>query len=93
MSTRRRPVRHPHRDLPSKRSELPRENGIRLEVTSDLDGDEEDPQVIRSCSMTKAELRAELETIGGDRARIDEMVAAMKHPMRSAVERPAPRPT
>jgi hypothetical protein len=52
-------------------------DGIRLEVTSNLDGDEEDLQVIRSCSMTKAELRAELETISGDRAWIDEMAAAM----------------
>jgi hypothetical protein len=52
-------------------------NGIRLEITSDLDGDEEDLQVIRSCSMTETELRAELETISSDRAWIDEMVAAM----------------
>jgi catechol 2,3-dioxygenase-like lactoylglutathione lyase family enzyme len=52
-------------------------NGIRLEITSDLDGDEEDLQVIRSCSMDENELRAELETISSDRAWIDEMVAAM----------------
>ena len=52
-------------------------NGIRLEITSDLEGDEEDLQVIRSCSMTETELRAELETISSDRAWIDEMVAAM----------------
>jgi len=54
-------------------------NGIRLEVTSDLEGDEEDLQVIRSCSMNETELRAELETIGSDKAWIDEMVAAMTH--------------
>ena len=54
-------------------------NGIRLEVTSDLEGDEEDLQVIRSCSMNETELRAELETISGDKAWIDEMVAAMTH--------------
>jgi hypothetical protein len=42
-------------------------NGIRLEITYDLDGDEEDLQVIRSCSMTETELRAELETISNDR--------------------------
>jgi hypothetical protein len=30
-------------------------NGIRLEITSDLDGDEEDLQVIRSCSMTETD--------------------------------------
>jgi catechol 2,3-dioxygenase-like lactoylglutathione lyase family enzyme len=52
-------------------------NGIRLEVTSDLDGDEEDLQVIRSCSMSEAELRAELATISTDKAWIDDMVAAM----------------
>jgi catechol 2,3-dioxygenase-like lactoylglutathione lyase family enzyme len=52
-------------------------NGIRLEITADLDGDEEDLQVIRSCRMTETELRAELETISSDRAWIDEMVAAM----------------
>ena len=52
-------------------------NGIRLEITADLDGDEEDLQVIRSCSMDETELRAELETISSDRAWIDEMVAAM----------------
>jgi hypothetical protein len=52
-------------------------NGIRLEISSDLDGDEEDLQVIRSCSMTETELRAELETISSDEAWIDDMVAAM----------------
>jgi len=52
-------------------------NGIRLEITSDLDGDEEDLQVIRSCSMSETELRAELETISTDEAWIDDMVAAM----------------
>jgi catechol 2,3-dioxygenase-like lactoylglutathione lyase family enzyme len=51
-------------------------NGIRLEIVSDLDGDEEDLQVIRSCSMTETELRTELGTISGDRAWIDDMVAA-----------------
>jgi catechol 2,3-dioxygenase-like lactoylglutathione lyase family enzyme len=51
-------------------------NGIRLEITSDLDGDEEDLQVIRSCSMNETEVRAELETISSDKAWIDEMVAA-----------------
>jgi len=55
-------------------------NGIRLEITSDLDGDEEDLQVIRSCSMNENELRAELATISSDRAWIDEMVAAMTTP-------------
>src|SRR5499427_3230426 len=52
-------------------------NGIRLEISSDLDGDEEDLQVIRSCSMSEIELRAELETISTDKAWVDDMVAAM----------------
>jgi catechol 2,3-dioxygenase-like lactoylglutathione lyase family enzyme len=52
-------------------------NGIRLEISSDLDGDEEDLQVIRSCSMSETELRGELETISSDKAWIDDMVAAM----------------
>ena len=52
-------------------------NGIRLEITSDLDGDDEDLQVIRSCSMNETELRTELQTISSDRAWIDEIVAAM----------------
>lgn len=52
-------------------------NGIRLEITSDLDGDEEDLQVIRSCSMNEIELRTELETVSNDQQWIDDMVAAM----------------
>jgi len=52
-------------------------NGIRLEISSDLDGDEEDLEVIRACSMSETDLRAELETISSDKAWIDDMVAAM----------------
>ena len=52
-------------------------NGIRLEISSDLDGDEEDLQVIQSCSMSETELRAELETISSDKAWIEDMVAEM----------------
>lgn len=52
-------------------------NGIRLEIVSDLDGAEEDLQVIRSCSMDEAPLRAELASISDDEAWIDEMIAAM----------------
>jgi catechol 2,3-dioxygenase-like lactoylglutathione lyase family enzyme len=51
-------------------------NGIRLEIVCDLDGDEEDLRVIRSCAMPEAELRAQLATISDDRAWIDDMVAA-----------------
>jgi len=53
------------------------QNGFRLEITSDLDRDEEDLQVIRSCSMNETELRTELATISSDREWIDEMVAAI----------------
>src|SRR5271154_3472699 len=52
-------------------------NWIRLEIVCDLEGDQEDLRVIRSCSMAETELRAELETISGDKAWIDDMVAAM----------------
>ena len=56
-------------------------NGIRLEISSDLDGDEEDLRVIRSFSMSETELRAELETISTDKAWNDDMVAAMTPPI------------
>ena len=55
-------------------------NGIRLEITSDLDGDEEDLRVIRSCRMNETDLRTELARISSDRAWIDEMVEAMTTP-------------
>ena len=51
-------------------------NGIRLEIVSDLEGDEEDLQVIRSCAMPVAELRAQLATISDEQAWIEDMVAA-----------------
>jgi len=52
-------------------------NGIRLEVVSDLDGDDEDLQVVRSCGMEEAELRNELASVSNDKAWIDGMIAAM----------------
>jgi len=51
-------------------------NGIRLEIVCDLEGDEEDLRVIRSCAMSEAELRAQLATISDDKAWIDDIVAA-----------------
>ena len=42
----------------------------------DLEGDEEDLRVIRSCAMPEAELRAQLATISDDRTWIDDIVAA-----------------
>jgi catechol 2,3-dioxygenase-like lactoylglutathione lyase family enzyme len=53
-------------------------NGIRLEIVCDpRNSDEEDLQVVRSCHMNEAELRAQLGDIGGDAAWIDTMIAAM----------------
>jgi catechol 2,3-dioxygenase-like lactoylglutathione lyase family enzyme len=52
-------------------------NGIRLEIVCDLEGDEEDLQVIRSCAMPAAELRAQLATISDDKAWIEDTIAAM----------------
>ena len=52
-------------------------NGIRLEIVCDLEGDEEDLQVIRSCAMPVAELRAQLATISDDKAWIEDTIAAM----------------
>jgi catechol 2,3-dioxygenase-like lactoylglutathione lyase family enzyme len=54
-------------------------NGIRLEIVCDLEGDEEDLQVIRSCAMSQAELRVQLRTISDDESWIEDMVAAMSH--------------
>ena len=52
-------------------------NGIRLEIVCDLEGDEEDLRVIRSCAMPEPELRVQLATISDDEAWIADMVAAM----------------
>lgn len=52
-------------------------NGIRLEIVSDLDGDDEDLQVVRSCGMDEATLRHELGSVSNDNAWIDGMIAAM----------------
>jgi catechol 2,3-dioxygenase-like lactoylglutathione lyase family enzyme len=51
-------------------------NGIRLEIVCDLEGDEEDLRVIRSCAMPEAELRAQLAMISNDKAWINDIVAA-----------------
>jgi len=52
-------------------------NGIRLEIVCDYGGDEEDPQVVRSCAMPEPELRAQLASICNDEAWIEDMVATM----------------
>jgi catechol 2,3-dioxygenase-like lactoylglutathione lyase family enzyme len=52
-------------------------NGIRLEIVCDLEGDEEDLRVIRSCAMAEPELRAQLATISDDQTWIADMVASM----------------
>jgi catechol 2,3-dioxygenase-like lactoylglutathione lyase family enzyme len=52
-------------------------NGIRLEIVADLEGEEDDLQVIGSCRMDEPAMRAELASIGGDKAWIDDMIATM----------------
>ena len=53
-------------------------NNIRLEIVCDpRNADEEDLQVIRSCRVDEAEMRAQLADIGGEKAWIDNMIAAM----------------
>jgi glyoxylase I family protein len=52
-------------------------NGIRLEIVSDLNGKEEDFDLVASCQMSESEMRAQLEGIGGDAPWIDKMIAAM----------------
>ncbi len=53
-------------------------NNIRLEIVCDpRNEDEEDLQVISSCRMSEAELRAQLRDISGDKVWIDDIVAAM----------------
>ena len=52
-------------------------NGTRLEVVSDLDGDENDLQVIRSCTMDEPTMRTELGRISDDPKWIDDMIKLM----------------
>jgi catechol 2,3-dioxygenase-like lactoylglutathione lyase family enzyme len=52
-------------------------NGIRLEIVSDLNGNDDDLQVIRSCGMDEAELRRELGSVSSDSVWIDDMIVAM----------------
>jgi catechol 2,3-dioxygenase-like lactoylglutathione lyase family enzyme len=49
-------------------------NGIRLEIVSDLNGAEDDLQVVQSCGMDEAEIRAELAGISNDKDWIDDLV-------------------
>ncbi|HKT20387.1 MAG TPA: hypothetical protein VJR47_20195 [Stellaceae bacterium] len=51
-------------------------NGIRLEIVTDRNGPEEDFALVRSCVMSEAEMRAQLRSIGGEAAWIDDMIAA-----------------
>ena len=52
-------------------------NGVRLELVSDLDGDEEDLQVIRTCTMDDDSMRRELGRISTDKVWIEEMITSM----------------
>ena len=49
-------------------------NGIRLEITADMDGEDDDLQVIRSCTMDRPSLRAELQKISDDQSWIEGML-------------------
>lgn len=49
-------------------------NGIRLEITADMAGGEEDLHVTKSCLMDKSTMRAELERISDDPAWIESML-------------------
>lgn len=53
-------------------------NNIRLEIVCDpRNADEEDLQVIRSCRMDEAEMRAQLGDISNDQGWIDRMIVAL----------------
>ena len=52
-------------------------NGIRLEIVADYDGADDDLALIRSCRMTEAEMRDQLDSISDDAPWIDGMIAAM----------------
>ena len=49
-------------------------NGIRLEITADMDGAEEDLQVTRSCLMDRETMRTELKRVSDDPAWIQSML-------------------
>jgi catechol 2,3-dioxygenase-like lactoylglutathione lyase family enzyme len=55
-------------------------NGTRLEVVSDLEGDEEDLDVIGSCLMDEPTMRSELKRVSDDPKWIDEMIELMPRP-------------
>jgi len=52
-------------------------NGIRLEISADMSGNDADLKVVRSVQMDRPTMRAELEKISSDAAWIDEMLANM----------------
>jgi hypothetical protein len=49
-------------------------NGIRLEITADMGGTEEDLQVTRSCLMDRETMRAELARVSDDARWIESML-------------------
>ena len=51
-------------------------NGIRLEIVTDRNGPDEDFALVRSCVMSETEMRAQLRSIGGEAAWIDDMIEA-----------------
>ena len=52
-------------------------NGIRLEVSADMSGDEENIEVVRSLTMDRATMKAELLKVSDDEAWIEGMLDCM----------------
>ena len=52
-------------------------NGIRLEITADMDGDEDDLKLIRSVTQDRATLKSELQKISADASWIEGMLECM----------------
>lgn len=53
-------------------------NGIRLEITADMSGDEEELQVARSCAMDREAMREELARVSDDRQWIESMLENLR---------------
>lgn len=52
-------------------------NGIRLEISADMDGNDDDLAVVRSFTLSREAMRRELETISDDAAWIEGMLDCM----------------
>jgi catechol 2,3-dioxygenase-like lactoylglutathione lyase family enzyme len=59
-------------------------NGIRLEITADMAGAEDDLQVARSCTMERETMRAELQRVSDDPQWIESMLDHLRETSREA---------